>query len=170
MPGAVAVVPCLDDEGPGAGAAGGNQALPTIQALPLLALGRVQSHALALPAPRIKQHGGHAQLVMPLAEDGGADHQILTRQRFRRETATLNHRLHGSDGEPPEAKSVGDVRGRLGIQNGGGSRSFRHNHDVSDKNHRMLSKRGFSLTQDDFYLKETQCSSDCHGSPLVWRS
>lgn len=136
----------------------------------MLALGRGQADSLTLLALGIEQHSGDAELVMAFTEDRGADNQVLAWQGLRRETATLNHRLHGRDGEPAEAKSLGDVRSRLGFQSGDGSRGFRHNHDVSDKNHRMLSTRPISSTQDDFYLKETQSSSGCHVSPLVWRS
>ena len=47
---------------------------------------------------------------MAFAEDRGADNKVLARQRLGRETATLNHRLYGSDGESAKAQSFRDVR------------------------------------------------------------
>ena len=138
VPGAVAVVPGLDHEGPLAGAGGGEQAFPAVGALAPVSARRGQPDALAFFAPGVQQDRADAEHVVALAERGGADHDALADDGLGGEFSAFNRGLHGGDRKPAEFEALRDQGLRLLLGHGTGSRVSRHSLDVIYKSRRML--------------------------------
>ncbi len=92
VPGAVAVMPGLDHEGPVAGGGRGQEAFPAVGALAARAAGRGEADALAFLPAGVEQDGADAELVVALAEGGGAHHQGFARRRPWRGISRLRPR------------------------------------------------------------------------------
>ena len=138
VPGAVAVVPGLDDEGPVAGGGRGQEAFPAVGALAAVAAGRGEADALAFLAAGVQQDGADAELVVAFAERGGAHHDGFARHGLGGELPAFDRRLHGGDRKTAKPKAVRDQGLRLLLGHGTGSRVSRHRLDVIDKSARLL--------------------------------
>ena len=90
VPGAVAVVPGLDDEGPVAGGGRGQEAFPAVGAHAARSPRRGEADALALFAAGIEEDGADAELVVALPEGGGAHHDGFARHGLGGELPALD--------------------------------------------------------------------------------
>ena len=143
VPGAVAVVPGLDDEGPVARGGRGQEAFPAVGAHPARSARRGEADPLPLLAAGIEQDGADAELVVSLTEHGGPHHNRFARDSFGGKLSALYRWLHGGDRKAAKTQAIRDQGLGLLLGHGTGSRVIRHRLDVIYKTARMLRPRPF---------------------------
>ena len=141
VPGAIAVVPGLDDERPVTRGVGREHAFPQVRALAAVPGRGLEAHTLALLALRVQQDGTDAQLVMAFTEGLCTDHDSFAGERLGGKLPPFDSRLNVRDRETTKSKAIRDRSfGRL-LGWGIGSRVSRHRLDISEKSKPLLSLR-----------------------------